>query len=124
METYFVEGRRNCDNSELRRACLLVKMATGRLSISATRKRMFDHTYPFHGSDLRTIVLKVLIGLPDCGTQHGFIAVPTFRRRAKIAASLSRRQPGASAQHLDYRTPSEFYAVYKQRAMTLTTVRI
>jgi len=25
---------------------------------------------------------------------------------------------------LDYRTPSEFYAVYKQRAMTLTTVRI
>lgn len=25
---------------------------------------------------------------------------------------------------LDYRTPSEFYAVYKQRAMTLTTARI
>lgn len=39
---------------------------------------MCNHTDPFHGSDLRTIALKALIGWPDCDASHRFIALPTI----------------------------------------------
>ncbi len=47
-------------------------------------------------------------------------------REATVIVETWRRHYNQERPHssLDYRTPSEFYAVYKQRAMTLTTVRI
>jgi putative transposase len=48
------------------------------------------------------------------------------RREAKVTVEPWRRHYNQQRPHssLDYRTPGEFYAVYKQRAMTLTTARI
>jgi putative transposase len=47
-------------------------------------------------------------------------------REASVIVETWRRHYNQQRPHssLDYRTPSEFYGVYKQRAMTLTTVRI
>jgi putative transposase len=47
-------------------------------------------------------------------------------REARGAIERWRRHYNQERPHssLDYRTPSEFYEVYKQRTMTLTTVRI
>jgi putative transposase len=47
-------------------------------------------------------------------------------READVLVESWRRHYNEERPHssLDYRTPSEFYAVYKQRAMSLTTVRI
>ena len=47
-------------------------------------------------------------------------------REATVIVETWRRHYNKERPHssLDYRTPGEFYAVYKQRAMTLTTVRI
>lgn len=47
-------------------------------------------------------------------------------REAAVIVETWRRHYNKERPHssLDYRTPSEFYRVYKQRAMTLTTVRI
>jgi putative transposase len=47
-------------------------------------------------------------------------------REAAVVIETWRRHYNKERPHssLDYRTPGEFYAVYKQRAMTLTTVRI
>jgi putative transposase len=47
--------------------------------------------------------------------REAIVIVETWRRH------YNKERPHSS---LDYRTPGEFYAVYKQRAMTLTTVRI
>ena len=47
-------------------------------------------------------------------------------REAAVIIETWRRHYNEERPHssLDYRTPGEFYALYKQRAMTLTTVRI
>jgi putative transposase len=47
-------------------------------------------------------------------------------REAAVVVEIWRRHYNHERPHssLDYRTPGEFYAVYKQRAMTLTPVRI
>jgi putative transposase len=47
-------------------------------------------------------------------------------REATVIVETWRRHYNQERPHssLDYRTPGEFYAVYKQRAMTLTTARI
>lgn len=47
-------------------------------------------------------------------------------REASVIVEIWRRHYNQQRPHssLGYRTPSEFYRVYKQRAMTLTTVRI
>ena len=47
-------------------------------------------------------------------------------REATVIVETWRRHYNKERPHssLDYRTPGEFYAVYKQRAMTLTIVRI
>ena len=48
------------------------------------------------------------------------------RREAAVIVGIWRRHYNEERPHssLDYRTPGEFSALYKQRAMTLTTVRI
>jgi putative transposase len=47
-------------------------------------------------------------------------------REATVIVETWRRHYNSERPHssLDYRTPGEFYALYKQRAMTLTTARI
>jgi putative transposase len=47
-------------------------------------------------------------------------------REANVLVESWRHHYNEARPHssLDYRTPSEFYAVYEQRAMTLITVRI